>query len=1082
MKCPSCDSENKDGRKFCANCGSALPHACPACSFENEHGDRFCGGCGIDLSSPPASVPEDRAAERRQVTILFVDISGFTRLSSDLGAEKTHHMLERFFEIVDGIVTDFGGSIDKHIGDAVMALFGAPVAHSDDPERAVRAALQVHAETEALSEEFGYPIRTHNGVASGQVVASGLGSAQHREYTVLGDSVNLASRLSDHAGADETLISGDVAHAVQTSIDADSLGEVELKGIPEPVGVWRLSGIRNESSADTDIPFVGRQEELSRFDAAIAECKGGAGQTFYVRGEAGMGKSRLTEEFKIRAKSAGFACHTGQDMDFGAGGSQGAVREIVRSLLDVGTGSSEEERIEAAESCLDEGSIKSEQLAYLYDLLEIPLEADMRSNYDAIDNAARTSGKAEVISDLLFWHSKQRPLLLLAEDIHWARSVALDYLAKITAATSEHPVILVLTSRFDGDPLDAAWRSAIGAARFTVMDLQPLADGDAMQMAAGHSQISAEFTRGCIERAEGNPLFLEELLRSAETNAGEEVPGTVQSIVLARVDSLSDTDRIAIQAASTLGQLFTADIVRHLTDNDDWQPDALLSHRLVRRDGGNLRFAHALIWEGVYVTLLSEQQQRLHRLAAMWFASRDPILRAEHLDRAGDREASAAYLSAARGERQQFRFERAEQLAGRGLELARDFGDRYDLLMLRGECQTEMGSPAEAIVSYREALENARTDLARCRTWLGLAGAMRVTDEYEEGLAVLERAEAAAHGDKRLMRELSHVHYLRGSLYFPLGNLEGCMAEHEKALAIGREAECVECEAHALSGLGDAYYSQGRMISALETYRKCVELCQQNGFGRIEFSNRYMVGWNRLYLNEIVGSYEDSIMAVEASERAGHARGEMVARLATGRALFELGRLEEADEHLERGEALAQSLGARRFAPFLKIYQTRIAHARSGPSAKLAREVEQALEIARETGFGFLGPWVLSTLAVASDDPAQGREALDEGAAALAGDCVGHNYFAFYRDAMEFALRQGDWDLVDQYADALRDYSKNEPLPFAEYFMARGRALAAHGRNGAGADTRASLMAYREAAQTAGLAQALPALDEAING
>jgi class 3 adenylate cyclase/tetratricopeptide (TPR) repeat protein len=1086
MKCPSCDADNKDGRKFCAECGTPLPLPCSDCGFENDVGDKFCGGCGRALGEgPPAATvaPEQRTAERRQVTILFVDISGFTALSADLGAENTHRLLGRFFDLVDGVVGDYGGTIDKHIGDAVMALFGAPVAHSNDPERAVRTALQIHGEMTRLSEEFGREIRVHNGVASGQVVASGLGSSLHSEYTVLGDSVNLASRLSDQASGGETLVSDDVAYAVQPIVDAEPIGNLELKGIEGTVTVWRVDAVKESTEETRDTPFVGRREELSNFTDILSACLDGeGGHTIYLRSEAGMGKSRLGEEFRTRAAENGFICHTGQELDFGASGSQGVAREIVRSVLGISPTSEAAERINAAQSCLETGSLQPEKLPHLYDLLDIPLEDEMRVTYDAIDNTSRIRGKGEVISALLSWYAAKQPLLLVAEDIHWARAVGLDYLTDIAAVTAEHPIILVMTSRFDGDPLSNAWYEAVDGVKLTAMDLQPLAIDDAWAMAADHATTDEEFTRSCIARAEGNPLFLEQLLHSGQNKSGTEVPGTVQSIVLARVDSLTDLDRTAIQAASTLGQIFTVDIVRHLISNETWEPDALLHHRLVRSEGENLRFAHALIWEGVYVTLLSEQQRKLHRRAAKWFAKRDKVLRAEHLDRAGAREAAGAYLAAAREERLQFRFERAEQLAARGLELARDFGERYELLMLRGECQTEMGRPADAILSHREALENAKTDTARCRAWLGLAGAMRVTDEFEEGLEVLDQAEAAATGDKRLLKELSHVHYLRGSLYFPLGNIEGCMREHETALAIAREAGQAECEANALSGLGDAYYSQGRMITALDYYRRCVDLSQAHGFGRIEFSNRYMIGWNRLYLNEIKGSYEDSLQAAEAANRAGHARGEMVARLAVGRALFELGKLDEADKHLARGEELAQSLGARRFEPFLRIYQTRVALARSGPSDTLMDSMERALEVSRDTGFGFLGPWVLSTLALAGDDAARGRAAIEEGTAALAEGCVGHNYFAFNRDAMAFALRYGEWDQVDVFADALIEYSRAEPLPFYDFFIERGRALATWGRGGRDEETKALLQDCRNTARSIGLMQALPLLDEALNG
>jgi hypothetical protein len=223
------------------------------------------------------------------------------------------------------------------MGDNVMAVFGAPVAHSDDPERALRAALDIHRTMAELSEEFGRDLRAHIGIASGQVVASGTGSDAHREYTVTGNSVNLASRLQDKAEAGETLISQAVHRAV--AAESAPMGEIEVKGFAEPVPVWRLEGLRGDVSSARHGPFVGRRAERRQFHALIQEClETGNGQTILARGEAGIGKTRLVEEFATLADASGFACHKGLVLDFGVGKGQDAVRALVRSLLGLAGG------------------------------------------------------------------------------------------------------------------------------------------------------------------------------------------------------------------------------------------------------------------------------------------------------------------------------------------------------------------------------------------------------------------------------------------------------------------------------------------------------------------------------------------------------------------------------------------------------------------------------------------------------------------------------------------------------------------------------------------------------------------------
>ena len=247
MRCLSCGFDGPEGARFCAQCGEPLALSCPACGATASPEHKFCAACGSSLqaasasgASPPAAGASSSAAapaavparpsagERRQVTVLFVDLVGYTRLVSELGAEEVHDLVSRFFARADRIVEAYGGSVDKHIGDCVMAVFGAPLAHDNDPERAVRAALAIRDGLPELGREIGREIGVHVGIASGQVVAGGAGSDAHREYTVTGDSVNLAARLTDRAGSNEILISDAVRRAVA--------GRLRLRAARRPRG------------------------------------------------------------------------------------------------------------------------------------------------------------------------------------------------------------------------------------------------------------------------------------------------------------------------------------------------------------------------------------------------------------------------------------------------------------------------------------------------------------------------------------------------------------------------------------------------------------------------------------------------------------------------------------------------------------------------------------------------------------------------------------------------------------------------------------------------------------------------------
>ncbi len=715
------------------------------------------------------------------------------------------------------------------------------------------------------------------------------------------------------------------------------------------------------------------------------------------------------------------------------------------------------------------------------DLLDLAQPTDLRSIYDAMDNANRNRGKQETLAALVRSLSAKHPLFIKIEDLHWAGKLVLAHIAGLAAEVSECPVLLTLTSRIEGDPLDQAWRTTAGGASLLTMDIGPLRPEEAMSLAGKFFDANNRFAMSCVERAEGNPLFLEQLLRNAEESADQAVPGSVQSIVLARMDNLEPLDKQALQAGAVIGQRIDLELLRHLIESPQYTCASLVEHYLFRPQDDDYLFAHALVRDGVYNSLLKSRRRELHQRAAEWFAERDPTLRAEHLDRAEDPGAAVAYAEAAAAHAELYRFERALEMVQRGMVIAEAANVRHRLLMLEGECLRETGYPADSIVVYRHALEAADDDIGRCRAWIGLAAWMRVTDDYDEALEALSRAERAAraHG---LDKELSDVHYYRGNLYFPLGNIEGCLEEHQKALEAAERAESPDCEVRALSGLGDAHYSRGRMITSLGYFRRCLDLCRLHGFGRIAVGNQYMVAWNRVYLTEMNGARDDAMAAVESAVQVGHRRAEMVARLTAGRVLLETGELSEATTHIDRGLGHADSLGANRFKPFLMLHLAQVQFAQQGHLPETNEMMEEALAISRETGIGFLGPWVLGTLALVHDDPARIRSALDEGEELLADDCVGHNYYGFYRHAMEVMLRLEDWDEVERYAAALEAYARPEPLPWSEFVIARARALASHGGGETGPADLVILGDLQRQADEAGMAMSRAALDTALAG
>ncbi|HEX2243967.1 MAG TPA: adenylate/guanylate cyclase domain-containing protein, partial [Gammaproteobacteria bacterium] len=615
-------------------------------------------------------------------------------------------LLNHYFEIVDKIVQDYGGTVDKHIGDNVMAVFGAPVAHTDDPQRAIRTALEIHRAMESVSKTAGRPLQAHIGIATGQVVASKTGSDTHREYTVTGGAVNLASRLQDMAGPGQTYISDAVQRAVAGIAISESHGAVEIHGLDQPVRVWRLQQLLADGPGGGNRPFVGRRSELAQFSGVLAACQEtGNGQTVFVRGEAGIGKTRLVEEFQRLAEQKGFASHTTLVLDFGVGKGQDAIRTLVRSLLKIPSESDQELRGAAADHAVAKGFLSQDRRVYLNDLLDLPQPLELRTIYEAMDNPTRNTGKQQALAELVRHCSPAQPILIVVEDIHWADPAALVYLATLAETVMSCPAVLIMTSRTEGDPIDQAWRGSAGGTPLMTIDLAPLREAEAIELAKEYLETSNRFALTCIERAEGNPLFLEQLLRSVEEAGEVNVPGSVQSLVQWRMDRLAPSDRTALQAASVLGQRFTLSALQHLIERPQYNCSGLVEHFLIRPVGEGFLFAHALVREGVYLSLLRARRKELHRRAAEWFADQDPVLGAQHLDRAEAPEAAQAYLEVTRAQMAKHDYARAKQLAERGLEIAADAATRYALTCLQGDILRELGESEESIKAFERALE-----------------------------------------------------------------------------------------------------------------------------------------------------------------------------------------------------------------------------------------------------------------------------------------------------------------------------------------------------------------------------------------
>ncbi|MBL8699143.1 MAG: AAA family ATPase [Alphaproteobacteria bacterium] len=1031
-----------------------MPAYCAACGAAAPPGARFCAQCGAGLA-----VPGDVAGERRQAVVLFADLCGFTALSRRLDAEDVHGLLARFFAVVDAEIRRHGGAIDKHVGDAVMGVFGAPVSHGNDAERAVRAALAMHAAVAGLPAVDGEPLRLHVGIAGGEVVAARTGSAIHSEYTVTGPAANLAARLVAQAGPGETVVGDAIVEAARRIAGVSELPTAALKGIDSPMRIWRLVGQPSPPAVD-GVPLVGREGERAQLAALISAAANGKGAVVVLRGDPGIGKTRLLEEGLAIAAAAGMACIRAGALDFGLDRGGDIGRVVARALAPGATAA-----VAAHAAALDA-------------LLDRPRDTSSAAVWAAMTPALREDACRAALAALAAETAARTPLLIAVEDVHWADPDSLARLASLASAARDRPIAIVLTTRIDGDPLDRAWRAATGTTPLTTVDLAPLHAEDALRLALAVLPGAAAAAKAWVARADGNPLFLIELARHA-VDTPTTLPDSIQSVVQARIDRLPPGDKVLIQCASVAGQRVDRGLLEALAAMPAVDCGRLVAAGLLRQEGAVLVFAHALVRDGVYATLLRARRRDLHRRAAEHLAARDPGLAAQHLDRAEDPAAAAAYAGAARAEEGRGQIAAALALARRGLAIATSPADRAALHRIAGETLLELGATAESEAAFRESLALASTDADRCRAWIGIAASLRVLSRVDDALAALDAADAARGTDATLAECAARTHHLRGNLRFARGEAAACGLEHRRTLEIARAAGLPEYEARALNGLGDSAYAAGRMATALTSFERSSALCRRHGFGRIDQSNRFMIGNCLIYQNRLAEGVAVVREAAAAAERAGSRMMRMLNSETMGLLLEEAGADAEAVAELDHALTLSHELGSRRFDAIILAARA-LSRARLGDRPGAERDAGDAEAIAAATGQAFVGALVLGSVALVAGDPAVAAAALERGEALLADGGVAHNHLWFRRAAMDVSCAAGRYAEARRHAAALEAFTAAEPLPWSDFHVRRIRALAAVAEGGRDAAHRAELEALRRAALEAGLTPAVPALDAAL--
>ncbi|MDP9243850.1 MAG: AAA family ATPase, partial [Chloroflexota bacterium] len=644
MICTSCGAENELGRKFCLACGERLEVTCATCGAANTPGARFCGECGNALSPTDAPrVASTPVSERRRVSVLFADLVGFTTISEARDAEDVRELLSRYFDACREVVERYGGNVEKFIGDAVMAVWGTPVAQEDDAERAVRSALDLVDAVRRLGEAAGVPdlalrAAVHTGEAVVTIGATGMGM-------VAGDLVNTASRLQSVAPPGSVLVGDGTRQAASEAIVFEAVGEQTLKGKASPVPAFRALRVvaRRGGAGRTELeaPFVGRDSELRLIkDFYHATARERGPRLVSVIGQAGIGKSRLAWEFHkyLDGVTELVYAHQGRSPAYGEGISFWALGEMVRQRAGIGEGDSETTTRERIAGTLEEFVPDPDERR--------TLEGPLLQLLGFDDAHPRERGELFLAWRAFFERlADAAPVLMVFEDLQWADDGLLDFIEELVTWSRGRSIYMITLAR--PELLDRRPTWGAGQRSFTSLSLAPLSDDEMTALLTGLVPGLAESVMGAIvARAEGIPLYAVETVRMLLNDGRIErdgetfrpvgdlaelaVPESLHALIASRIDALPQAERSLVQDASVLGLSFSLAALTAVMRAPSDQIGPMLRHLAQRQlltldddprspERGNYAFVQGLMREVAYGTLSRDDRRARHLAAARYY-------------------------------------------------------------------------------------------------------------------------------------------------------------------------------------------------------------------------------------------------------------------------------------------------------------------------------------------------------------------------------------------------------------------------------------------------------------------------------
>lgn len=956
MLCTRCQHDNPPDAKFCNGCGTRLDLTCPECKYANPPGSRFCAQCANPLGSsgaapapprfesPQAYTPKHLAekiltsrnsleGERKQVTVLFADIKGSLELLGDRDPEEARKLVDPVIDQIMDAVHRYEGTVNHVMGDGIMAIFGAPLAHEDHAVRASYAALAMQTAIRAYGSEVrrsqGIEIELRVGLNSGEVVVGAIGNDLHMEYSAVGPTTHLAARMEQLATPGTVRLTRHTLDLAEGFIHVAPLGPVPVRGLAEPVDVYELKGVsglrtRMQAAAARGLTrFVGRQAELDILAQALGQAEAGHGQIVALVGEPGVGKSRLLWEFTHSHRTQGWLALESGSVSYGKATAYRPLIDLLRVYFRI------EERDDARRllekitgKLLTLDKSLEPTLPALLALLDVGVED---TEWQRLHPTQRRTRTLDACKRLLLRESQVQPLVLIFEDLHWIDSETQAFLNSLIESLPTSRVILLVNFRPE---YQSSWGSKTYYAQLRIDPLPRESAEELLLGLLGNSDEQRELRRTLITRTEGNPFFLEESVRSlieAGVLKGErgnyrlqaplasiQVPGRVQAVLAARIDRLQSEDKHLLQMAAVIGKDVPFPLLQAISglSPDDLQAGlgrlqaAEFLYEAKLFPDIEYTFKHALTHEVAYSTLLQERRRSTHAqiLSAMESLYSGRIT--EQLERLSHH--------ALRGE---VWTQATEYLHHAGLKALSRSANQ--------EAASYLVQSLDALAQLPQSRENIEKSID---LHLELRSALHPLGDFDRVLEYLQRAAALADSilDKR--RRGRVLSYLAQS-YRLRGDHAGAIEAGEVAVSIGRDFNDPGIQAPANFHLGQVLFHLGDHHRAIEFHLSNVKSLQgdlsRDRLGMAGFPlvfSRGHLSWSLAELGRFPEAFAEWREAIRLAEEVKHPFSEAFAKYCGGFLYLRKGEIERAIAQLEPGLAHCQAMNLRLEVPFVASF------------------------------------------------------------------------------------------------------------------------------------------------------------------